>query len=112
MGLKACHLDGRSEGRIVTVVIAGEYWGLWSQVGRYPGKMTAMNFDSDPSSQPATWAWTVTDTEIRVAKRDWLRARDNDAPADEVALAFEYFRMLIAAQAQQIAEEFRAQHSA
>ncbi len=71
-----------------------------------------MNFDSDPTSQPATSAWTVTDAEIRVAKRDWLRARDDGAPAADVAFAFEYFRMLIGAQAQQIVEEFRAQHSA
>jgi hypothetical protein len=72
-----------------------------------------MNFDSDPSSSsPATSAWTVSDAEIRVAKRDWLRARDTDAPADDVAMAFEYFRLLIGAQAQQIAEEFRAQHTA
>lgn len=71
-----------------------------------------MNFDPDPASLPATWAWHVTDAEIRIAKRDWLRARDDGAPAGEVVLLFEYFRMLIGAQAQQIAEEFRAQHSA
>ena len=45
-------------------------------------------------------------------KGDWLRARDDDASEEDVAFAFEYFRMLIAAQAQQIAEEFRARHSA
>jgi hypothetical protein len=71
-----------------------------------------MNFDSDPTSQPATSAWAVTDAEIRLAKRDWLRARDDGAPAEDVAFAFEYFRLLIGAQAQQIAEEFRARHSA
>ncbi|HEY0117913.1 MAG TPA: hypothetical protein VGC04_03950 [Cellulomonas sp.] len=71
-----------------------------------------MNFDSDPTSTPATWAWTVTDAEVRLAKRDWLRARDDGAAAEDVAFAFEYFRMLIGAQAQQIADEFRAQHSA
>jgi hypothetical protein len=70
-----------------------------------------MNFDSESGSLPATWAWRVTDAEIRVAKRDWLNARDNGAPDDDVAMLFEYFRMLISAQAQQIAEEFRAQHS-
>lgn len=70
-----------------------------------------MNFDSE-ATPSATWAWTVTEAEIRVAKRDWLRARDDGAPAQDVAMAFEYFRMLIGAQAQQIAEEFRAQHSA
>ncbi|MBN9374510.1 MAG: hypothetical protein J0I40_03780 [Cellulomonas sp.] len=68
-----------------------------------------MNFDSDPQ---ITWAWTVTDAEIRVAKRDWLRARDNDAPTEDVEMAFEYYRMLMSAQAQQIAEEFRSRHTA
>ncbi len=71
-----------------------------------------MNFDADPTSTPSTWVWNVTDAEIRVAKRDWLRARDDDAPEADVAFAFEYFRMLIGAQAQQIAEEFRARRSA
>ena len=73
-----------------------------------------MNFESDPTQTPtpAAWAWTVSDAEVRVAKRDWLLARDDDAPAEDVAFAFEYFRMLIGAQAQQIADEFRAQHSA
>lgn len=68
-----------------------------------------MNFESDPQ---ITWAWTVTDAEIRVAKRDWLRARDNDAPTQDVEMAFEYYRMLMSAQAQQIAEEFRSRHTA
>lgn len=72
----------------------------------------SVNFDSDNDSLPATaWA-TVSEAEIRAAKRDWLRARDDDAPAQDVAMAFEYFRLLIGAQAQQIADEFRAQHSA
>jgi hypothetical protein len=72
-----------------------------------------MDFDPDNGTHPSTtWAWKVTDAEIRAAKRDWLRARDDDAPAQDVAMAFEYFRILIGAQAQQIAEEFRAQRSA
>ena len=72
-----------------------------------------MNSDPEPSPAcPVTWVWTVSDAEIRVAKRDWLRARDDDAPASDVAIAFEYFRMLIGVQAQQIAEEFRASRGA
>lgn len=69
-----------------------------------------MNFESD-NAQPTTSTWHITDAEIRVAKRDWLRARDGGAPAEDVATRFEYFRILIGAQAQQIAEEFRAQHA-
>ena len=68
-----------------------------------------MDFECDPQ---ITWAWTVTDADIRVAKRDWLRARDNDAPTEDVEMAFEYYRMLMSEQAQQIADEFRSRHSA
>jgi hypothetical protein len=68
-----------------------------------------MDFNCDPQT---TWAWTVTDNEIRLAKRDWLKARDNGAPDQDVEMAFEYYRMLMSAQAQQIAEDFRARHNA
>jgi hypothetical protein len=68
-----------------------------------------MDFECEPQ---IAWVWTVTDAEIRVAKRDWLRARDDGAAAEDVEMAFEYYRMLMSAQAQQIADEFRAQHSA
>lgn len=71
-----------------------------------------MDFDCDPAVEPITSAWNVTDAEIRVAKRDWLRARDDGAPAIDVAMAFEYYRLLMGIQAQQIADEFRARHTA
>lgn len=71
-----------------------------------------MNFDSDQGATPATWTWHVTDAEIRIAKREWLRARDNGEDPQDVALLFEFFRILLSIQAQQIADEFRARHSA
>ncbi len=71
-----------------------------------------MNFDSDQGATPATWTWHVTDAEIRVAKRDWLDARDNGEDPQHVAFLFEYFQILLSTQAQEIADEFRAQHSA
>ena len=56
----------------------------------------------------------ISDAEIHAAKYDWLAARDGaDAVAPErVLVLFEYYRALISLQAQQIAEEFRAQHRA
>ncbi len=71
-----------------------------------------MNFDSDQGATPTAWAWRVTDSEIRAAKRDWLNARDNGGDAQQIAFLFEYFRMLLSVQAQQIADEFRTQHTA
>lgn len=66
----------------------------------------------EPENSATTWAWRVTDAEIHAAKRDWLRARDRGAAEQDVAWLFEYFRILLSAQAQQIAEEFRARRSA
>jgi hypothetical protein len=71
-----------------------------------------MDFNCDPAVEPTTWAWTVTDAELRAAKRAWLRARDDGAAAADVAMAFAYYRLLMGTQAQQIADEFRAQHTA
>ncbi len=68
-----------------------------------------MDFECDPQ---VTGAWAVTDADIRAAKRDWLRARDNDAAAEDVAAAFDYLRMLMSEQAQQIADEFRSRRTA
>ena len=52
---------------------------------------------------------SVSNAEIRTAKLDWITARDGDTPEDQVDMLFEYFRMLVSMQAQEIAEEFRAQ---
>ncbi|BDO43540.1 MAG: hypothetical protein BGO38_00745 [Cellulomonas sp. 73-145] len=58
----------------------------------------------------ADWQLYISDAEIRVAKYEWLAARDGDdeVPAERVAILFEYYRALISLQAQQIADEFRA----
>ena len=93
----------------MTRVTLGEYWGPWSCNWHLACRIADMDFECEPQ---IAWVWTVTDAEIRVAKRDWLRARDDGAAAEDVEMAFEYYRMLMSAQAQQIADEFRAQHSA
>jgi hypothetical protein len=49
----------------------------------------------------------VLDSDIRLAKIDWLAARDACRSDDEVAQAFDLYRRLISAQAQQIADDFR-----
>lgn len=53
----------------------------------------------------------VTDDDIRVARRLWLAALDDPAVPEARAAAFhEDLRLLIHAQAQQIAEDFRQAH--
>ena len=51
----------------------------------------------------------VTDEDIAVTRRLWLAARDDDAASDtRVATLFQDLCRLISAQAQQIADDFRA----
>ncbi|MBN9327576.1 MAG: hypothetical protein BGO38_11420 [Cellulomonas sp. 73-145] len=73
-------------------------------------KISAMEHDDQPAQ--VDWPLHVSDGEIRAAKYEWLAARDgNDGmPAEHVALRFEYYRALISMQAQQIADDLRAQH--
>ena len=53
----------------------------------------------------------VTDDDIRVARRLWLAALDDPAVSEErTARLHEDLRLLIHAQAQQIAEDFRRAH--
>lgn len=68
----------------------------------------------DGFSMPVEWRPEISDDEIREAKHSWLAARDGvtEVTPERVAVLFEYFRTLISLQAQQIAEEFRAQHHA
>jgi len=54
----------------------------------------------------------VTDDDVHMARRLWLAARDGGAADDRVLALFDDLRALISAQAQQIAEEFRAAHRA
>jgi len=58
--------------------------------------------DKDP------WHIDVTDADIRAAKRVWIAARDGDATDAQVDRCYDDLRMLIHAQAQQLAESVRA----
>ncbi|HUX70726.1 MAG TPA: hypothetical protein VMV41_09470 [Cellulomonadaceae bacterium] len=49
----------------------------------------------------------VSDADIHLATADWLAARDGGLPEVIVADAFDVYRSLISAQAQQLADEFR-----
>jgi hypothetical protein len=53
----------------------------------------------------------ITDDDVRVARRLWLAALDDpEAPEERTARLHEDLRLLIHAQAQQIAEDFRRAH--
>ncbi|BDO41303.1 hypothetical protein [Cellulomonas sp. NTE-D12] len=52
----------------------------------------------------------VTDQDISTARSLWVAARDGDADDARVALLFQDLFRLISAQAQQIADDFRAAH--
>lgn len=54
------------------------------------------------------WRVIVTDADIRAVKREWVAARDGDATDARVDRLYDDLRMLIHAQAQQIADEVRA----
>jgi hypothetical protein len=59
-------------------------------------------------------AWTidVTDDDIRAAKREWNRAQDAaDPDNDRIAGLYDDYRRLVIAQAQQIADDFRARRA-
>ncbi len=50
----------------------------------------------------------ISDADVRLAKRAWLAARDVCAVSeDRVQRLFDEYEMLVRAQAQQIAEDFR-----
>jgi hypothetical protein len=54
---------------------------------------------------------TVTDEDIRAAKRAWRRAADGHASSERVAMLHDSYRRLVSAQAQQIADDFRRRRS-
>ncbi len=59
-------------------------------------------------------AWTVdvTDDDIRAAKREWNRAQDEPVlDNDRIAARYDDYRRLVLAQAQQIADDFRARRA-
>lgn len=58
------------------------------------------------------WRIDVTDADIRAAKREWIAARDGDASDSEVDRRYELLRVLVHAQAQQIADAVRTRAAA
>ena len=58
-----------------------------------------------------SWRVAITNADVRSAKLDWQAARDGDASADKVALLFGDLQPVVHAQAQQIADEFRAERA-
>ena len=68
----------------------------------------------DGFAMPLEWHLVISDDEIHAAKHSWLAARDGvtETSTERVAVLFEYYRTLISLQAQQIADEFRAQRRA
>jgi hypothetical protein len=58
------------------------------------------------------WRIDVTDADIRAAKRLWIAARDSDASDAEVDRRYDDLRLLVHAQAQQIADDVRARAAA
>jgi hypothetical protein len=58
------------------------------------------------------WQVVVTDDDIRGARRRWNEALDAGEPSERVELFYDDLRRMVSAQAQQIAEEFRAAQAA
>jgi hypothetical protein len=58
------------------------------------------------------WRIDVTDADIRAVKRLWIAARDSDAGDAEVDRRYDDLRLLVHAQAQQIADDVRARAAA
>ncbi|WP_282945873.1 hypothetical protein [Cellulomonas endometrii] len=58
------------------------------------------------------WRIDVTDADIRAAKRAWIATRDSDASDAEVDRRYDDLRLLVHAQAQQIADDVRAHAAA
>ena len=66
----------------------------------------------DNDSVETDWAVEVTDDDIRAAKRRWNEAQDSPTPENNrIATAYDDYRRLVIAQAQQLAENFRAQRA-
>lgn len=53
----------------------------------------------------------VTDGDVHAARDAWWRAHCDDPAAPRTELLYESYRQIVHAQAQQIAEEFRAAHA-
>jgi hypothetical protein len=50
----------------------------------------------------------ITNADIAAAKRDWQLARSRGDGPDEVEAAYDFYRRLVSAQAQQIADTYRS----
>ena len=50
---------------------------------------------------------TITDDDIRAARKDWLAASASDPDPARTARLHDIYRRLVSAQAQQIADDFR-----
>lgn len=57
------------------------------------------------------WTLDVTNADIRAARRAWLDAKANDAPAARVQVLYESYASMVHGQAVQIAEQFRSAHA-
>jgi len=65
-------------------------------------------------NQPLSTAWTVevTNDDIRAAKRLWHQAQGAEVPDNaRIAARYDDYRRLVIAQAQQIADNFRAERA-
>ncbi len=59
-------------------------------------------------SDPDDTRVVITNADIAAAKRDWLLARERSDRPDQVDEAYDLYRRLVSAQAQQIADTFRS----
>ena len=53
----------------------------------------------------------VTDADVHAARDAWWRASCDDPTGPRTAMLYESYRQIVHAQAQQIADEFRAAHA-
>ena len=53
----------------------------------------------------------VTDADVHAARDAWWRAHSDDPSGERTSQLYESYRQIVHAQAQQIAEEFRAAHA-
>jgi hypothetical protein len=53
----------------------------------------------------------VTDVDVHAARDAWWRSQAQDPDSPRTAVLYDSYRWIVHAQAQQIAEEFRAAHA-
>lgn len=67
--------------------------------------------DSEDESRARVLVVHVTDTDVHAARDAWSRAHATEPDSPRTALLFDSYRQIVHAQAQQIADEFRAAHA-